>query len=90
MPGRRGSSAEGRRTPARLILRAVTSGPTEDRAREREHRKSTKRGDHGVSVPSREEGAAVPSPVMAVEAAALPADDVLARLGSGTPGLAED
>jgi hypothetical protein len=25
-----------------------------------------------------------------VEAAALPADDVLARLGSGTPGLAED
>jgi hypothetical protein len=42
-----------------------------------------------VSIPSREEGT-VPSPVTAVEAAALPADDVLARLGSGTPGLAED
>ncbi len=43
-----------------------------------------------VAVPSREEGAVVPSPLMAVEAAALRADDVLARLGSGAPGLPED
>jgi P-type Mg2+ transporter len=43
-----------------------------------------------VAVPSREEGAVVPSPVTAVEAAALPADDILARLGSGTMGLTED
>ena len=43
-----------------------------------------------VAVPSREEGAVVPSPVTAAEAAALPADDVLARLGSGTTGLTED
>jgi P-type Mg2+ transporter len=42
-----------------------------------------------VAVPSREEGAVVPSPVTAAEAAALPADDVLARLGSGTTGLPE-
>ncbi len=37
----------------------------------------------------REEGVAVPSPVTAAEGA-LPADDVLARLGSGTPGLPGD
>ena len=43
-----------------------------------------------VAVPSREEGAVVPSPVTAAEAAALPADDILARLGSGTTGLTED
>jgi P-type Mg2+ transporter len=43
-----------------------------------------------VAVPSREEGAVVSSPVTAAEAAALPADDVLARLGSGTTGLTED
>lgn len=43
-----------------------------------------------VAVPSREEGAVVPSPVTAAEAAALRADDVLARLGSGTTGLPED
>jgi P-type Mg2+ transporter len=43
-----------------------------------------------VAVPSREEGAVVPSPVTAAEAAALRADDVLARLGSGAPGLPED
>jgi len=43
-----------------------------------------------VAVPSREEGAVVPSPVSAAEAAALRADDVLARLGSGAPGLPED
>jgi P-type Mg2+ transporter len=43
-----------------------------------------------VAVPSREEGAVVPSPVTTAEAAALGADDVLARLGSGTPGLQED
>ena len=43
-----------------------------------------------VAVPSREEGAVVWSPVTAAEAAALGADDVLARLGSGTPGLPED
>ncbi len=43
-----------------------------------------------VAVPSREEGAVVPSPVTAAEAAALGADDVLARLGSGTGGLAAD
>ena len=49
-----------------------------------------KRGDHGRCVPSREEGAVVPSPLTAVEAAALRADDVLARLGSGAPGLTED
>src|SRR4029077_15037027 len=40
-----------------------------------------------VAVPSREEGVAVPSPVRAAEADALPADDVLARLGSGRLGL---
>ena len=34
-----------------------------------------------VAVPSREEGAVVPSPVTAAEAAALRADDVLARMG---------
>src|ERR1700722_19708381 len=39
----------------------------------------------------REEGVAVPSPLTAAEeGAALPADDVLARLGSGTPGLPGD
>ena len=43
-----------------------------------------------VAVPSREEGAVVPLPVTAAEAAALRADDVLARLGSGAPGLPED
>ena len=43
-----------------------------------------------VAVPSREEGAAVPSPVTAARAAALPAGDVLARLGSGAEGLAEE
>jgi P-type Mg2+ transporter len=43
-----------------------------------------------VAVPSPEEGVAVPSPVTAAESAALPADDVLARLGSGTPGLPWD
>jgi hypothetical protein len=43
-----------------------------------------------VAVPSRQEGAVVPSPVTAAEAAALRADDVLARLGSRAPGLAED
>jgi len=35
----------------------------------------------------REEGVVVPSPVRAAEADALPADNVLARLGSGTLGL---
>ena len=43
-----------------------------------------------VAVPSREEGVAVPSPVRAAESDALPADDVLARLGSGTLGLPGD
>ena len=43
-----------------------------------------------VAVPSREEGAVVPTPVTAAEAAALRTGDVLARLGSGTPGLPED
>ena len=43
-----------------------------------------------VAVPRREEGAAIPSPVTAAEAAALAADDVLARLGSGTAGLPEE
>jgi P-type Mg2+ transporter len=47
-------------------------------------------GDHGRCRPSREEGVAVRSPVTAAEAAALPADDVLARLGSGTSGLPGD
>src|SRR5690242_5577322 len=42
-----------------------------------------------VAIPSREEGAIVPSPVTTAEAAALGADDVLARLGSGAPGLQE-
>ena len=42
-----------------------------------------------VAVPSREEGAAVPSPVTAAEAAAQGADDVLARLQTGTGGLEE-
>ena len=45
-----------------------------------------RQGDHGRCRPSREEGVAVPSPVTAAEAAALPADDVLARLDSGTSG----
>ena len=40
-----------------------------------------------VAVPRREEGAVVPSPVTAAEAAALAADEVLARLGSGSAGL---
>jgi P-type Mg2+ transporter len=43
-----------------------------------------------VAVPSREEGAVVPSTVTAAEPTALSADDVLARLGSGTTGLPED
>ena len=43
-----------------------------------------------VAVPSREEGVAVPSPATAAEGAVLPADDVLARLASGTPGLPGD
>ena len=43
-----------------------------------------------VAVRSREEGVAVPSPATAAEGAALPADDVLARLASGTPGLPGD
>src|SRR4249920_304106 len=43
-----------------------------------------------AAVPSREEGVAVPSPATAAEGAVLPADDVLARLGSGTPGLPGD
>ena len=43
-----------------------------------------------VAVHSREEGTVVPSPVTAAEAAPLGADDVLARLGSGAPGLTED
>jgi P-type Mg2+ transporter len=38
----------------------------------------------------RSHGVAVPSPVTAAEGAALPADDVLAPLGSGTPGLPGD
>ena len=45
-----------------------------------------RQGDHGRCRPSREEGVAVRSPVTAAEAAALPADDVLAWLGSGTSG----
>jgi hypothetical protein len=49
-----------------------------------------RQGDHGRCRPSREEGVAVPSPVRAAEGAALPADDVLARLASGTPGLPGD
>ena len=43
-----------------------------------------------VALPRHEEGAVVPSPVTAAEAAALRADDVLARLGSRTTGLPED
>lgn len=43
-----------------------------------------------AAVPSGRESAAVPPPVTAAEAAALPACDVLARLGSGPGGLAED
>ena len=43
-----------------------------------------------VAVPSQEEGVAVPSPVRAPEADALSADNVLARLGSGTLGLPGD
>jgi P-type Mg2+ transporter len=43
-----------------------------------------------VAVPSREEGAVAPSPVSAAEAAALGADDVLARLSSRAGGLPED
>src|SRR5690349_14097285 len=42
-----------------------------------------------VAIPRREEGTIVPSPVTAAEAAALAADDVLTRLGSGTAGLPE-
>jgi hypothetical protein len=40
-----------------------------------------------VAVPSREEGAVAPSPVSAAEAAALGADDVLARLSSRAGGV---
>jgi magnesium-transporting ATPase (P-type) len=40
-----------------------------------------------VAVPSREERAAVPAPLTAADAAALRADDALARPGSGPPGL---
>ena len=43
-----------------------------------------------VAVPRRVDDAGAPPPVPAAEAAALPADDVLARLGSGTAGLPED
>ena len=43
-----------------------------------------------VAVPSREEDVAVPSPATAAEGAVLRADDVLARLASGTPGLPGD
>ena len=43
-----------------------------------------------VAVRSPEEGVAVPSPATAAEGAVLPADDVLARLASGTPGLPGD
>jgi len=43
-----------------------------------------------VAVPRREEGAVVPSPVMAAEAATLGADDVLARLRTGAGGLPAD
>src|SRR5690242_13392034 len=43
-----------------------------------------------VAVPSREEGAAVPSPVTTAEATALGADDVLARLRTGAGGLPAD
>jgi hypothetical protein len=46
-------------------------------------------GFSGVAA-GREEGTVVPSPLTAAEAAALRADDVLARLGSGAPGLRED
>ena len=49
-----------------------------------------KRGGDGSCRPSREEGAVVPSPVTAAEAAALGAGDVLARLSGGTGGLPED
>jgi P-type Mg2+ transporter len=43
-----------------------------------------------VAVPSREEGAVAPLPVSAAEAAALGADDVLARLSSRAGGLPQD
>ena len=43
-----------------------------------------------IAVPSREGSVGVPSPVAAVAAAALPAGDVLARLGSSAAGLPED
>jgi Mg2+-importing ATPase len=43
-----------------------------------------------VAVPGREEDVAVPSPATAAEGAVLPADDVLARLASRTPGLPGD
>ena len=42
-----------------------------------------------VAVPSREDGALVPSPVAVAAAAALPAAGVLDRLRSGTGGLSE-
>jgi len=42
-----------------------------------------------VAIPRREEGTIVPSPVTAADSAALAADDVLTRLGSGTAGLPE-
>jgi Mg2+-importing ATPase len=41
-----------------------------------------------VAAPEVREGAAIPAPVTAPEAAALRADDVLARLGSDANGLA--
>ena len=43
-----------------------------------------------VAAPSSRESAAVPSPVRAVDAAALSGADVLDRLGSGTGGLSEE
>jgi Mg2+-importing ATPase len=43
-----------------------------------------------VAAASSRDSAAVPSPVRAVDAAALSSADVLARLGSGTSGLSED
>ena len=43
-----------------------------------------------VAVPSRRQSAVSPSPLTAAEAAALPAPDVLGRLGSGPEGLPED
>jgi Mg2+-importing ATPase len=43
-----------------------------------------------VAVPSRRQSAVSPSPLTAAEAAALPASDVLGRLGTGPAGLPED